>query len=205
MTQSDFLSILPLLTLVAWACLLLLVDLFIPKNRKGWTALLAAVGLALTMGLALAQAGEELSGFGGMVKLDGFSTFLAVLFLVPKMGVFGLAWGSVLGAALHLLVQLPALRGLHWPYALTLGLDFPAVREVARLMAPRLVGHVKLSGRRALLDLGGAAGMYAIAFCKTNPDLSAWVFDLPSSQPLAQQAIDRARVASEEARAAGKP
>ncbi len=89
MTQSDFLSILPLLALVAWACLLLLVDLFIPKNRKGWTALLAAVGLALVMGLALAQAGEDLSGFGGMVHLDGFSSFLAVLFL--GSGLLGVA------------------------------------------------------------------------------------------------------------------
>jgi NADH-quinone oxidoreductase subunit N len=89
MTQSDFLSILPLLALIAWACMLLLVDLFIPKNHKGWTALLTAVGLALTMGLALAQAGEEISGFGGMVKLDGFSSFLAVLFL--GSGLLGVA------------------------------------------------------------------------------------------------------------------
>jgi NADH-quinone oxidoreductase subunit N len=89
MTQSDFLTILPLLTLIAWTCVLLLVDLFIPKKRKGWTALLAAIGLALAMGLALAQAGEELAGFGGMVKLDGFSSFLAVLFL--GSGLLGVA------------------------------------------------------------------------------------------------------------------
>lgn len=85
------------------------------------------------------------------------------------------------------------------PVRTTLAFDDAAVREAfinamsttTMLMAPRLVGHVKLSDRRALLDLGGGAGMYAIAFCKTNPNLSAWVLDLPSSQPLAQQAIDR--------------
>jgi len=85
------------------------------------------------------------------------------------------------------------------PVRTTLAFGDPAVREAfinamsttAMLMAPRLAGHVKLSGRRALLDLGGGAGMYAIAFCKTNPDLSAWVLDLPSSQPLAMQAIER--------------
>ena len=32
-----------------------------------------------------------------------------VLFLSPQMGIFGLAWGTVLGAALHLMVQIPAL------------------------------------------------------------------------------------------------
>jgi len=89
MTQSDLYTILPLITLVVWACALLLVDLFIPKGRKGWTALLAAVGLALTMGLTLAQAGREASGFGGMVRLDGFSTFLSVLFL--GSGLLGVA------------------------------------------------------------------------------------------------------------------
>jgi putative peptidoglycan lipid II flippase len=66
---------------------------------------------------------------------------LGVLFLVPSMGIFGLAWGAVAGAALHLLVQLPGLLRLPARrYFATLGLGFPAVREVARLMGPRLLG-----------------------------------------------------------------
>src|SRR5512135_3176220 len=63
---------------------------------------------------------------------------LGILFLVPSMGIYGLAWGYVIGAVLHLVVQLPGLlqlKGRH--YVPTLGLDNPAVREVARLMAPR--------------------------------------------------------------------
>jgi putative peptidoglycan lipid II flippase len=60
---------------------------------------------------------------------------------VPPMGIFGLAWGAVLGSGLHLAVQLPALFRLgqarYWP---DLGLGNPAVREVARLMGPRLLG-----------------------------------------------------------------
>jgi NADH-quinone oxidoreductase subunit N len=55
MTQTDFTTILPVILLTVWACVLLLVDMFIPKNRKGLTALLAAVGLALTMGFSLIQ------------------------------------------------------------------------------------------------------------------------------------------------------
>jgi len=42
-------AILPLAVLVVWACALLLVDLFLPKERKGWTALLAAVGLLVSL------------------------------------------------------------------------------------------------------------------------------------------------------------
>ena len=89
MTQTDFYTILPISVLIVWACALLLVDLFIPKERKGQTALLAAIGLALTMGINLTQAGNTSSGFNGMVVLDGFSNFLANLFLLT--GLFGVA------------------------------------------------------------------------------------------------------------------
>ncbi len=93
MTQSDLYTILPNITLVVWACALLLVDLFIPKTRKGWTALLAAFGLALSLGLTLAQAGREMSAFNGMVTLDGFSTFLNVLFLGTSLLGIAIAYG----------------------------------------------------------------------------------------------------------------
>jgi len=93
MTQSDLRTILPIILLVAWACVLLLVDLFIPKGRKGWTALLAAVGLAGALGVTLAQAGRELSAFGGMVVLDGFSSFLSALFLASGIAAIAIAYG----------------------------------------------------------------------------------------------------------------
>jgi NADH-quinone oxidoreductase subunit N len=93
MTQSDLRTILPTILLVAWACVLLLVDLFIPKGRKGWTALLAAVGLAGALGVTLAQAGRELSAFGGMVVLDGFSSFLNALFLASGLLAIAIAYG----------------------------------------------------------------------------------------------------------------
>lgn len=63
------------------------------------------------------------------------------VFFAPKMGIYGLAWGIVLGACLHLVLQFPALLRLpQWHYSPTLGLHLPAVREVARLMGPRLLG-----------------------------------------------------------------
>jgi putative peptidoglycan lipid II flippase len=64
-----------------------------------------------------------------------------LIFLVPSMGVYGLAWGAVLGAAFHLAVQIPGLLQLPaLSYLPTLGLDNPSVREVGRLMGPRLLG-----------------------------------------------------------------
>ncbi|HET7011850.1 MAG TPA: murein biosynthesis integral membrane protein MurJ [Anaerolineales bacterium] len=58
----------------------------------------------------------------------------------PQLGVHGLAWGTVLGAALHLAVQLPGLRGKTPQFTPGLGLDNPEVRQVGRLMVPRLLG-----------------------------------------------------------------
>ncbi|HJR79806.1 MAG TPA: hypothetical protein VJ821_07025, partial [Anaerolineales bacterium] len=95
MTQADFSTILPLTLLTVWACVLLLVDLFIPKERKGITALLSALGLALTLGFTLAQVGQELSGFSGMVTLDGFSIFVNALLLVSGLLGIALAYGYV--------------------------------------------------------------------------------------------------------------
>ena len=62
------------------------------------------------------------------------------LFLVPTMGVYGLAIGVVVGSGLHLLIQVPELvrRGLSYFPILDLG--HPGVREVGRLVLPRMLG-----------------------------------------------------------------
>ncbi len=92
MTTNDLLSILPLVVLVGWALALLLVDLWIPEGRKGITALLAALGMAVSMGLSLAQANQSVMAFHGMVVVDGFAVFLDVLFLGSGMAGVALAY-----------------------------------------------------------------------------------------------------------------
>ena len=66
---------------------------------------------------------------------------LGTWLLAPSLGIQGLALGTVIGAGLHLLVQLPSvwrLKGRR--YFLSLGRHNPAVKEVIQLMAPRLFG-----------------------------------------------------------------
>lgn len=66
---------------------------------------------------------------------------VGVLAFAPKLGIHGLAWGAVLGAGLHLMVQLPGVVRLPGRrYLPRLGLGLPSVREVARLMGPRVFG-----------------------------------------------------------------
>jgi putative peptidoglycan lipid II flippase len=60
--------------------------------------------------------------------------------LAPGSGIYGLAWGVLIGASLHLLLQVPILLRQKGRYFPALGLQLASVREVVRLMGPRLIG-----------------------------------------------------------------
>lgn len=63
------------------------------------------------------------------------------LVLAPRFGVHGLSYGILIGAGFHLLVQIPNLLRLpQVRYKPGLERKNPAVREIAILMAPRLLG-----------------------------------------------------------------
>ncbi len=89
MNAGDFSTILPLLLVTGWACVLLLVDLFIPRHRKAITAALSALGLLAATALLLSQFGLEREAFKGMIVVDGFASFLQLVFLLS--GLFGIA------------------------------------------------------------------------------------------------------------------
>lgn len=60
--------------------------------------------------------------------------------LHEQMGIYGVAWGVAAGAIGHLLIQVPGLvqiRARYWP---VLDWRHPGVREVGRLMLPRMFG-----------------------------------------------------------------
>jgi SAM-dependent methyltransferase len=63
--------------------------------------------------------------------------------------------------------------------------------NLAMLLAPCIVSQIELTGRQRLLDLGGGPGTYAIHFCQRYPDLTAVVYDLPSTRPFAEKTIAR--------------
>jgi NADH-quinone oxidoreductase subunit N len=81
MDIRDLVSILPLLILAGWACILLLIDLFVPRERKSITAILAAVGISVALVFNLLQLGEVQQAFNGMIVIDGFASLLITLFL----------------------------------------------------------------------------------------------------------------------------
>ena len=92
MTSNDLLVLLPLIFLAGWAVLLLLIDLWIPSDRKGITAFLSALGLVACMGLVIWRVGPPVDAFNHFVRLDGISTFLSLLFLVSGLAAIALAY-----------------------------------------------------------------------------------------------------------------
>ncbi|GAC1315404.1 MAG: murein biosynthesis integral membrane protein MurJ [Chloroflexota bacterium] len=60
--------------------------------------------------------------------------------LSGPFGIYGLAYGAVIGAVLHLLIQLPfcVRLGMRWRPVIDLG--HAGVREVGRLFGPRVIG-----------------------------------------------------------------
>jgi len=63
-----------------------------------------------------------------------------VLVLARWLGIYGLAWGVVIGAGLFLLIQLPALFKLKGKFTFSMGLGNPDVLRVFQLMGPRVFG-----------------------------------------------------------------
>jgi len=89
---------------------------------------------------ALVLVPTEPFGFGG-VTLPAYG-----------LGVSGLVYGSIIGAALHLAVQLPGLIRYKFHWTPSLGLKNEAVQRVLALMGPRLLTMLYIQGVYLLRD-----------------------------------------------------
>lgn len=70
-----------------------------------------------------------------------------VIFLLPIMGIYGVAVGAVIGAAMHLGIQIPGLLRVKARWFPEFGWNDPNLRRIVRLMIPRVadLGLVSLS------------------------------------------------------------
>jgi putative peptidoglycan lipid II flippase len=74
------------------------------------------------------------------IGLYRLGEIFGMLVLARWFGIYGLAWGVVIGAGLYLLIQIPTLLRQKGTYTPALGLENPSVREVFKLMGPRVLG-----------------------------------------------------------------
>ncbi len=71
--------------------------------------------------------------------LYNIGIIVGIVFLSPIWGIYGAAIGVVIGACLHLMAQLPLARRLGFRYHLHWAAGHGAVKEMSRLMLPRVL------------------------------------------------------------------
>jgi putative peptidoglycan lipid II flippase len=123
---------------------------------------------------------------------------IGALYFVPIWGVYGLAWGVVLGAFMHMCVQLPAVLALGYRYEPAFDVKDKNLRKMGYMMVPRFlslaVSQINLliitviastlaSGSLAIFNFANnlqsfPIGIFGLSFALAAfPALSAVAFD----------------------------
>lgn len=67
---------------------------------------------------------------------------LGIVFLTPQYGIYGPAYGVVIGAFMHLIIQIPLLKRLNFIYSFTLTKKDQGMREIFSLVPSRIMGSI---------------------------------------------------------------
>jgi putative peptidoglycan lipid II flippase len=105
------------------------------------TLLLATIIFSISglfMGILQAHQNFFLPALAAVFQDTGL--LFGIIFLVEPLGMHGVAWGAVIGAACHFLVQVPGLIYFRARWRPVLGWGLPELRQVVRLMIPRVLG-----------------------------------------------------------------
>ncbi len=96
--------------------------------------------------------------------LYNLGIIFGVLFFYPRMGLVGLAWGVILGAFLHLLIQIPAVFLSGFKLRPALNLKEKGLRKIVKLALPRTIGvaatqinTIVITAIASLLSVGSIA------------------------------------------------
>ncbi len=90
--------------------------------------------------ISFLQANKRFMSFALAPVLYNIGIIFGALFFVDKFGVLGLAFGVVLGAFLHFLIQIPPTIKLGFKYSPKFDISHPALKEMFFLALPRLIG-----------------------------------------------------------------
>ncbi len=72
--------------------------------------------------------------------LYNLGIIFGILFLAPYFGIFGVGTGVIIGAFLHLIVQIPSVIKCGFYYKFLFNLKHPVLKRISKLMAPRIFG-----------------------------------------------------------------
>jgi len=113
-------------------------------EEQAWTASLTRIMFLSPLFLGISGIlGGVLQSFKRFVVYSlapifyNLGIIVGVLYFVQWWGLYGLAWGVVLGAVLHMAIQLPAVYQLGFRYRFKINWRDPNTRKVGRMMIPR--------------------------------------------------------------------
>jgi putative peptidoglycan lipid II flippase len=76
--------------------------------------------------------------------LYNIGQILGILLLAPHFGIYGMVMGVILGACLHLAIQIPGLLRFGFRWTPRIDLQHPGVQRVLKLMGPRMLAMLSL-------------------------------------------------------------
>lgn len=88
--------------------------------------------------------------YGMAPILYNVGIIIGAIYLYPIMGISGLGWGVVLGAIMHMLVQLPSVLRIGWRWRPVMYWHSKDVNTLRRMILPRMFG---LAGQQVNLFL----------------------------------------------------
>lgn len=139
-----FLALVSIISLIFASDIVSLISPGFSSQAKQTTALLTSIMFLSPILLGISSVvGGVLQSFKRFIAYSlapifyNLGIIFGAVFLVDHLGLSGLAWGVVLGAFLHMLVQILALKNLSWKFQFIVDLKDKTLRRLARLMLPR--------------------------------------------------------------------
>ncbi len=130
--------------------------------------------------------------------LYNIGIIVGAIYFVPTWGIYGLAWGVVLGAFLHMMVQIPAVFALGYRYKPSFDFRDSRVIKIVKMMVPRtmslaisqinflvitIIASTLAAGSLTVFNLANnlqsfPVGIFGISFAiAAFPAMSAMAFD----------------------------
>jgi putative peptidoglycan lipid II flippase len=72
--------------------------------------------------------------------LYNLGIIFGIMFLSPRFGIFGVGLGVILGAFLHMAIQIPSAINCGFSYKALFNFKYPALKRIFYLMMPRVFG-----------------------------------------------------------------
>jgi len=151
---NNLLNVFALFLLIACLFLAVISPWLVPLITPGFAGEKMQLTIKLTRLMFLSPVFLGLSGlFGGVLQsfkrfflfslapvLYNVGIIVGALFFVKIFGIYGLALGVALGAALHLLIQIPSVFRLGFVYKFIFNLKDCEFIRIIKMMGPRILG-----------------------------------------------------------------